>query len=70
MSNHRLLEYINNNDSFAMRYIKLVDVIEELQIKASNGCAKSKQELEEIQKQINFYEQCRKDRIFRYIAKY
>lgn len=70
MSNPRLLEYINNNDNFGIRYIRLVNAIEELEFKASTGCIESKQELEKIQKEIQFYERCRKDRIFRYIAKY
>ena len=69
MSNQQLCDYINCNDSFAMRYILLVDAIEELEEKALAGCIEAKQELAKIQKQIDFYKLCRKDKLFGLIAK-
>ena len=68
--NNRYIDYINNMNDFAVSYIKLMDTIEQLESKASTGCTDSQQELDEIKKEIQFYERCRKDKIFRYIAKY
>lgn len=68
--NNKLLDYINSNDNYVTRYLSLVDTIERLQVEASKGSSEAKEELEKIQKEIRFYEMCRRDRIFRYIAKY
>jgi len=65
-----MFDYINSNDSYAIRYLSMVDAIERLQIEASKGSVEAKEELESIQREIRFYEMCRRDKIFRYIAKY
>ncbi|ARF12043.1 hypothetical protein Klosneuvirus_3_178 [Klosneuvirus KNV1] len=70
MNNRQMFDYINSNDSYAIRYLSMVDAIERLQIEASKGSVEAKEELESIQREIRFYEMCRRDKIFRYIAKY
>ena len=62
-------KYIVSTDNCAYHYLFLIDTIEELEIKSSKGCKESKLKLEEIKKQISFYELCRKNKIYRYIAK-